>query len=437
MTSLTLYGESLLQRYRGSSSFLYHGNDNCEYYIPPLTLSAEMFESPNLAAVASAVAAGTGTVTVRLERHSCSIVANAQFVGAQLPARVEHELNSVAFAHVCQFVALTVWRMANCKDFRFLLSISDAEEAMLLRNVAFSGGVHVALAVHEFPADVDESFGRRFVATAASCAKALLGESAGIVSVSFHSPRSPFYLEAATRLAEKRASINAGMERLCADGMFGTPYKVAIGECDQRAQIDELYADSPLHTVTAFRALRPLLLLRGPTEAAVAAMRESIVSKLLERYPFDDLLPVEKRAHEFTLNMRGTLENATELRLINCEFCAIDADTATLLRAAVRNCSQLQCVGLADSRGLSEEDVLEILASPSVRVVSIDGLPFADKLRASTNGFKCASKFGPPDDASLRYGAYWLESSLFIDVVAPAEFEPWYAEYECDNVNFK
>jgi hypothetical protein len=416
MTSLTLYGESLLQRYRGSSSFLYHGNDNCEYYIPPLTLSAEMFESPNLAAVASAVAAGTGTVTVRLERHSCSIVANAQFVGAQLPARVEHELNSVAFAHVCQFVALTVWRMANCKDFRFLLSISGAEGAMLLRNVAFSGGVHVALAVHEFPADVDESFGRRFVATAASCAKALLGESAGTISVSFHSPSSPFYLDAAAHMAEERASINVGMRSLCADGMFALPSTVVIG-----AEID---AEDPLRAVTAFRALRPLLLLRGPTDAAVCAVRESIVSKLLERYPFDDLLPVEKRAHEFTLNMRGTLENATELRLIDCEFRAIDTDTATLLRAAVRNCSQLQCVGLADSRGLSEEDVLEILASPSVRFVSIDGLPFGDKLRASTNGFKYVSKFGPPDDASLRYDAYWLESSLFIDVSTPEEFEP-------------
>jgi hypothetical protein len=160
MTSLTLYGESLLQRYRGSSSFLYHGNDNCEYEIPPLTVSAEMLDSPDLAVVASAVAAGTGTVTVRLERRSCSIVANAQFVGAQLPAHVEHELNSVEFADVCQFVAMTEWRLGNCKDFRFLLSISGAEGAMLLRNVAFSGGVHVALAVHEFPADVWSSLRR-------------------------------------------------------------------------------------------------------------------------------------------------------------------------------------------------------------------------------------------------------------------------------------
>jgi hypothetical protein len=48
----------------------------------------------------------------------------------------------------------------------------------------------------------------------------------------------------------------------------------------------------------------------------VAAVRDSIVGKLLERYPFDELLPVECDAHAFVLHMRGTLKNATELRLL-------------------------------------------------------------------------------------------------------------------------
>jgi hypothetical protein len=98
---------------------------------------------------------------------------------------------------------------------------------------------------------------------------------------------------------------------------------------------------------------------------------------------------VESAAHAFSLFFRGTLANATELRLISVNARAVDAETAARLRTAVRNCTQLQGVELACSTGLTEDDVLQILESPSVRFVTVDGLPFADKrLRAGPNRLK-------------------------------------------------
>jgi hypothetical protein len=47
----------------------------------------------------------------------------------------------------------------------------------------------------------------------------------------------------------------------------------------------------------------------------VAEVRDIIVGNMLARYPFDDLLPVENAAHAFSLFFRGTLANATELRV--------------------------------------------------------------------------------------------------------------------------
>lgn len=93
---------------------------------------------------------------------------------------------------------------------------------------------------------------------------------------------------------------------------------------------------------------------------------------------------------------------------------AVDAQTVARLRTAVRNCTHLQGVELACSTGLTEDDVLEILESPSVRFVSVDGLPFADKrLRASPNRSKCVTTCGA-DEASLRFlQAYVAEATDF------------------------
>lgn len=102
--------------------------------------------------------------------------------------------------------------------------------------------------------------------------------------------------------------------------------------------------------------------------------------------------------------------------LISINAGHVDAETASLLRQAAQNCKELQCVELAFSTGLTEEDALLFLAAPSVRFVSIEGLPFAKKLRAGYAG-KCVETFGE-DAHSRRFHAYVNEATAFLDDMA-------------------
>lgn len=214
---------------------------------------------------------------------------------------------------------------------------------------------------------------------------------------------SPFFLEAAATTAKTQAAIKVALQRV-PDGMFDESCEVSIDECGD--------------TVTVFRSRHPLVLLRGPTAAAVAAVRDVIVSSLIERYPFDDPLPVEKLSHVFSLGLgRDTLRGATELRLISASGGNIDANTVALLRLAAQNCKELQCVELAFSTGLAEDDVLLFLAAPSVRFVSIEGLPFAENLRAGVYASKCVEPFGD-GAASQCFHAFVRDAAAFLDDAA-------------------
>lgn len=383
-------------------------------YAKEINLTAARLAALRLPALANAVAAGA---TIQLQRGS--VVAIVRCDEPQLPADAMLELNSPQFANACRAQTAIDWNTLS-GDLRFLASISHEHRAVLLRDTAAASGsaaVHVGVAL--LPNETVESLGRRFVSTTTRCLQSLLGGATSSVRMSFHSPVSPFILEAAATSPKTQAAIKVAMQSV-PDGMFDECCEVSIDECDQRARLEDMY-HGELDTVTAFRARRPLVLLRGPTAAAVAAVHEVIVSSLLERYPFDDPLPVEKLSHVYSLGFRDTsLRGATELRLISVSAGNIDANTVALLRLAAQNCKELQCVELAFSTGLAEEDVLLFLAAPSVRYVSIEGLPFAENLRAGVYASKCVEPFGD-GAASQCFHAFVRDATAFLDDAAPLD----------------
>lgn len=279
----------------------------------------------------------------------------------------------------------------------------------MLREMSASRNVAHHVAVIELPPDISESSGRRVVLSINRSLKSLLGDASRNVRVSFHSVLSPFFLEAGARTQRGQDAIATALRNVT-NNVFRECRDVSLDECDQRSRLEDLYAGE-LDSVTAFRVRQPLLLLRGPSATAVATVRDMIVT---ERFPYDDPLPVEKVEHAFSLGRHGTLVGATELRLISVNNGHISAEIASLLWLAVQNCKELQCVELALCTGLTEDDVIHILAAPSVRFVSIEGLPFADSLRASTHGAKCVETFAE-DAQSQRFLAYVNEATLFLD----------------------
>jgi hypothetical protein len=103
--------------------------------------------------------------------------------------------------------------------------------------------------------------------SAQHCVTTLLGEAAGTVAMTFfHSPHSPFYLEAAARTPETRAAIANAMESVCSDSLFVALEVLPIEECDSACahRRDVQRREAPRH---GFRTRQPLLLLRGPADS--------------------------------------------------------------------------------------------------------------------------------------------------------------------------